>query len=206
MFNTVHYISQGNTPQEQLYHIESILDAGQLWIQFRFKDALSSVRWTTAEQVKILCDSYKATLLINDHPDLAQAIDADGVHLGLSDSSIAEARKMIPNKIIGGTANTLEDVRRRLAEGCDYIGLGPLRYTPTKKNLSPILGFEGYRHILTNLTEEEKKTPIIAIGGIAIEDLPLLEQLELSGVAVSSLLHQSQQPRQILQQLKTYFL
>ncbi|MGG5505976.1 MULTISPECIES: thiamine phosphate synthase [unclassified Myroides] len=206
MFNTVHYISQGNTPQEQLYHIESILDAGQLWIQFRFKEALSSVRWTTAEQVKKLCDSYKATLLINDHPDLAQAIDADGVHLGLTDSSIAEARRMLPHKIIGGTANTLLDVQQRITEGCDYIGLGPLRYTTTKKNLSPILGFDGYRHILTNLTEQEKKTPIVAIGGVVLADLPHLEQLGLSGVAISSLLHQSQEPQQILQQLKNYFL
>ena len=206
MFKAIHYISQGDTPQEQLYHIAAVLDAGQSWIQFRFKDTLSSIRWTTAEQVKLLCESYKATLIINDHVDLALALDADGVHLGLTDLSIAEARALLPNKIIGGTANTLQDVQQRHREGCTYIGLGPLRYTTTKKNLSPLLGFEGYRTILDQLTREEKSTPIVAIGGIELGDLAALEQLGLSGIAISSLLHQTQHPQQVLQQLNSYFL
>lgn len=206
MFNPIQYISQGDTPQEQLYHIESVLDAGQRWIQFRFKDTLTSIRWKTAEQVKNLCDTYQATLIINDHIDLALAIDADGVHLGLQDTSIATARVLLPHKIIGGTANTLSDVRQRIAEGCDYIGLGPLRYTSTKKNLSPLLGFKGYETLLNTLTIEEKKTPIVAIGGITLEDITALKQLGLAGVALSNLLHQSQYPQPIIQQLNTHFL
>lgn len=206
MFNPIQYISQGDTPQEQLYHIESVLDAGQRWIQFRFKDTLTSIRWKTAEQVKLLCDSYHATLLINDDPDLALAIDADGVHLGLQDRSIAEARALLPHKIIGGTANTLQDVKQRLGESCDYIGLGPLRYTPTKKKLSPLLGFEGYQQLLTALTPEEKQIPIVAIGGITLADVPVLQKIGLSGIVVSSLLHQAQSPQQLIQQLNTYFL
>ncbi|WP_353102609.1 thiamine phosphate synthase [Myroides odoratus] len=206
MFNPIQYISQGDTPQEQLYHIESVLDAGQRWIQFRFKDTLTSIRWKTAEQVKLLCDSYQATLLINDDPDLALALDADGVHLGLQDRSIAEARALLPHKIIGGTANTLADVKQRLDESCDYIGLGPLRYTPTKKKLSPLLGFEGYQQLLTALTPEEKQIPIVAIGGITLTDVPVLQKIGLSGIAVSSLLHQAQSPQQLIQQLNTYFL
>jgi len=206
MVNSIQYISQGNTPQEQLYHIESVLDAGQRWIQFRFKDTLSSIRWKTAEQVKTLCKSYQATLIINDDVDLAIAIEADGVHLGLQDLSIVQARRMLPHQIIGGTANTLQDVKQRIAESCDYIGLGPLRYTPTKKNLSPTLGFKGYQQLLKALTLEEKKTPIIAIGGITLEDIPKLQQLGLSGIAVSNLLHQAQNPQQLLQQIKTYYL
>ena len=206
MFNPIQYISQGDTPQEQLYHIESVLDAGQRWIQFRFKDTLTSIRWKTAEQVKLLCDSYHATLLINDDPDLALAIDADGVHLGLQDRSIAEARALLPHKIIGGTANTLADVKQRLGESCDYIGLGPLRYTPTKKKLSPLLGFEGYQQLLTALTPEEKQIPIVAIGGITLTDVPVLQKIGLSGIAVSSLLQQAQSPQQLIQQLNTYFL
>ncbi|WP_060874790.1 thiamine phosphate synthase [Myroides odoratus] len=206
MFNPIQYISQGDTPQEQLYHIESVLYAGQRWIQFRFKDTLTSIRWKTAEQVKLLCDRYQATLLINDDPDLALAIDADGVHLGLQDRSIAEARALLPHKIIGGTANTLRDVKQRLEESCDYIGLGPLRYTPTKKKLSPLLGFDGYQQLLAALTPEEKKTPLVAIGGITLADVPILQQLGLSGIAVSSLLHQAKSPQQLIKQLNTYFL
>ena len=206
MFNPIQYISQGDTPQEQLYHIASVLDGGQSWIQFRFKDTLSSIRWKTAEQVKKLCLTYQATLIINDDVDLALAIEADGVHLGLQDLSIAQARQMLPHQIIGGTANTLEDVRQRVAEACDYIGLGPLRYTPTKKKLSPFLGFDGYQQLLTALTPEERRTPLVAIGGITLEDIPLLQQLGLSGIAVSNLLHQAPDPHQIIQQLQTYYL
>ena len=206
MFNPIQYISQGDTPQEQLYHIESVLYAGQRWVQFRFKDTLTSIRWKTAEQVKLLCDRYQATLLINDDPDLALAVDADGVHLGLQDRSIAEARALLPHKIIGGTANTLRDVKQRLEESCDYIGLGPLRYTPTKKKLSPLLGFDGYQQLLAALTPEEKKIPLVAIGGITLADVPILQQLGLSGIAVSSLLHQAQSPQPLIQQLNTYFL
>lgn len=206
MFNPIQYISQGDTPQEQLYHIESVLYAGQRWIQFRFKDTLTSIRWKTAEQVKLLCDRYQATLLINDDPDLALAVDADGVHLGLQDRSIAEARALLPHKIIGGTANTLRDVKQRLEESCDYIGLGPLRYTLTKKKLSPLLGFDGYQQLLAALTPEEKKTPLVAIGGITLADVPILQQLGLSGIAVSSLLHQAKSPQQLIKQLNTYFL
>ncbi|WP_158962250.1 thiamine phosphate synthase [Myroides fluvii] len=206
MFNPIQYISQGDTPQEQLYHIESVLDGGQRWIQFRFKDTLTSIRWKTAEQVKILCDTYQATLIINDHVDLARAIDADGVHLGLQDTAIATARLALPNKIIGGTANTLLDVQQRIAASCDYIGLGPFRYTSTKKNLSPLLGFEGYKKLIEALTAEERKTPIVAIGGITLEDVAQLEQLGVSGIAISSLLHQGQHPQPIIQQLNTYFL
>ena len=206
MFNPIQYISQGDTPQEQLYHIESVLDAGQKWIQFRFKNTLSSIRWSTAEQVKYLCEKYQATLIINDHSDLARAIDADGVHLGLEDQSITEARMILPNKIIGGTANTLQDVQQHILAGCSYIGLGPLRYTSTKQNLSPLLGYEGYRVILSALTEQEKKTPIVAIGGITLQDISPLQNLGLSGIAVSSLFHQNKQPQQITQQLKAYFL
>lgn len=205
MFNPIQYISQGDTPQEQLYHIESVLDAGQQWIQFRFKDTLPSIRWKTAEQVKKLCTIYQATLIINDDADLALAIEADGVHLGLQDLSVTQARRMLPHQIIGGTSNTLQDVQQRIAESCDYIGLGPLRYTPTKKNLSPLLGFEGYQQLLTALTPEEKKTPIVAIGGITLNDVPQLQQLGLSGIALSSLLHQTQEPHNLIQQLKTYF-
>ena len=74
---------------------------------------------------------------------------ADGVHLGKNDMSPSDARKILGNGyIIGGTANTLDDIERLIKEGVDYIGLGPFRYTETKKNLSPILGIDGYKKIL----------------------------------------------------------
>lgn len=206
MLNKIQYISHGDTPLEQLYHIESVLAAGQQWIQYRFKNTTSTTLWQTAEQVKILCEQYNATLIINDHIDLAKAIDADGVHLGLTDLSIEQAKAYLPNKIIGGTANTLENIKHRDKEGCDYIGLGPYRYTKTKKNLSPILGLLGYQQLVNQMRELHINTPIIAIGGIRLEDLQQLKETGIHGIAISSLLQNSTNKQDLIKQIKHILL
>lgn len=206
MFKNIQYISQGTTQKEQLYHIESVLGAGIEWIQYRFKNADQILLYNTAEKVKQLCDGYKATLIINDHPELVQKVDANGVHLGLQDMAISDAKKLLPNKIIGGTANTIADVAQRIAENCDYIGLGPLRFTTTKQKLSPTLGIEGYKAIIRLVKSQGNTIPIVAIGGITLADLPLLKQVQVDGIAISSLLYHAEQPQQILQHIKQHFL
>ena len=124
--------------------------------------------------------------------EIAQKADADGVHLGLTDDSVAEARKALgPSKIIGGTANTLEDVLQRIAEKCDYVGLGPLRFTPTKEKLSPLLGFEGYQRIAKELESAGLSIPIYAIGGIVQNDVELLKKTGIYGIAVSGMISES---------------
>ena len=87
--------------------------------------------------------------------------------------------------IIGGTANTFADIRQHVADGADYIGCGPFRFTTTKQKLSPILGLDGYRSILVQMQEEGLTIPIVAIGGITREDIPSLKALGLSGIALS---------------------
>ena len=90
--------------------------------------------------------AYGSRLIINDRVEVAVAVDADGVHVGKEDMPVREARRMMgEGKIVGGTANTVEDIREHYRGGADYIGLGPYRYTTTKKKLSPVLGLEGYR-------------------------------------------------------------
>ncbi|MCC9041858.1 thiamine phosphate synthase [Myroides sp. M-43] len=201
MLNKIQYISHGDTPQEQLYHIETVLGAGQQWIQYRFKNTTNTTLWQTAEQVKKLCEQYQATLIINDHVDLAKALEADGVHLGHTDLSITQAKVYLPNKIIGGTANTIEDIILRHSEGCDYIGLGPYRFTTTKQKLSPILGIAGYQQLLKQMQQLAINIPVVAIGGIQLEDVENLKQAGLYGIAISSLLQNSTDKRTLLQQL-----
>lgn len=194
MFSKFQYISQGITVEEQLYNIHQALDHGCDWIQLRFKEGNSKELFTLAEAVKILCEEYLATLIINDKVDLALQINADGVHLGLNDMRIKDARSLLGNhKIIGGTANTLEDVLQRTAENCDYIGLGPLRFTVTKENLSPILGLEGYRNILSKIKEQNILIPVYAIGGIELNDIENLIEVGLHGIALSGLVTQNPQ-------------
>lgn len=192
MFNRLQYISQGNTVEEQLYTIHQALDHGCDWIQMRFKNATSEDTFTLAEAVKILCQEYLATFIINDNVALAKQIDADGVHLGLSDMGISKAREILGNtKIIGGTANTFEDIQNHVKNGCDYIGLGPFRFTKTKEKLSPILGLEGYEKILTQINEQQIEIPIYAIGGILTDDVESIIKTGIHGIAVSGLITES---------------
>ncbi|MFD2908929.1 thiamine phosphate synthase [Flavobacterium ardleyense] len=189
MISKLHYISQGNTVEEQLYNIQKILDNGCNWIQLRFKNGNTKALHNVAEKTKQLCEQFEATFIINDKVDLAYQLNADGVHLGLSDMQIKDARAILgTQKIIGGTANTFEHVKQRATENCDYIGLGPFRFTKTKENLSPILGLEGYKNILNQMEQHQIKIPIIAIGGIDLAAIELLLDTDIYGIAVSGLL------------------
>ncbi|PKF72984.1 thiamine phosphate synthase [Chryseobacterium sp. PMSZPI] len=184
------YISQGNTEQEQEINIRKALDNGIKWIQVRWKNAPENELINLCETSKRLCSEYQSICIINDHVQLAKSIDADGVHLGLNDGSIEEARLILgDNKLIGGTANTISDVFQRINEPCDYIGLGPLRFTSTKEKLSPILGFEGYREIIDQLREKSILVPkIFAIGGVTLEDIQSLQQIGIYGISISGLI------------------
>ncbi|RTY88068.1 thiamine phosphate synthase [Flavobacterium sp. RSP15] len=202
MYNKLHYISQGNTVEEQLHNIHKALDNGCHWIQLRFKNQNALEVFTLAEAVKMLCKEYLATFIINDNVHLVKQLDADGVHLGLSDMKVEEARLILgTTKIIGGTANTFIDVRQRTAENCDYIGLGPFQFTTTKQNLSPILGLEGYRLIIQQMKIKNIQIPIYAIGGITLENVEDLMETGIQGIAASGLITQSKNPSQLIKQL-----
>lgn len=181
------YISQGFTIEDQELNIRKALDNGIKWIQVRWKNAPENEFIKLCEISKKLCSDNQTVCIINDHVQIAKEIDADGVHLGLKDTSIEIARHILgTNKIIGGTANTISDVLQRMNEPCDYIGLGPLRFTSTKEQLSPILGFEGYEEIIQNLKERSLEIPkIFAIGGVVLNDIELLQSIGIYGAAVS---------------------
>jgi thiamine-phosphate pyrophosphorylase len=167
------YISQGSSLEVQEKNIRKALDYGAKWIQVRWKNASEKDFIRLCEISKKLCADYQAVCIINDHVQIAKDVDADGVHLGLKDMSVEKARYILgENKIIGGTANTFSDILQRMVERCDYIGLGPLRFTSTKEQLSPILGFEGYGEIINSLKEKSIEIPkIFAIGGVVLEDI-----------------------------------
>ncbi len=185
------YISQGKTPQEHLQNIEKVCKAGGRWIQLRLKEHTMATYLETAIQCREICDQYDATMIVNDHIGVAKAAMADGIHLGLDDTSPTEARKMMGDHvIIGGTANTREDCLYQIANGVDYIGLGPLRYTTTKKKLSPVLGIAGYKNILEEIRSEHPDIPIVAIGGILLDDTKALFNTGVTGIAVSGMLTQ----------------
>lgn len=202
MFSKLQYISQGRTATEQLRNITAALDAGCNWIQLRWKGQQEQNVLELAGIVKEKCTAYQATFIINDAPQIAATVDADGVHLGLTDMPVQEARAILgTDKILGGTANTFTDAVQRAKEGCDYIGLGPFRFTTTKEKLSPVLGTTGYQSIMDALTGAGITIPVYAIGGIVAEDLATLMLTGIHGIALSGLITNAAAKQTLVQQL-----
>ncbi|QNK61879.1 thiamine phosphate synthase [Pedobacter sp. PAMC26386] len=191
LIDQLHYISQTPENGTHLTAIEKVLQAGGQWIQLRVKEQEEDVVLELAIEANRLCEKYGAKLIVNDYPELALKSGAYGVHLGLDDMPIPQARAILgENKCIGGTANTFADICRRVEEGADYIGLGPFRLTTTKKNLSPVLGLEGYQKLMEQVRDAQITIPIIAIGGIKLPDIAGIRQTGIHGIAVSGLLTQ----------------
>ena len=182
----IQFITHANDRYNYLDGVRIALEGGCRWIQLRMKDASEEEVLKTAESTRKLCRQYDAVFLLDDYVELVERSGADGVHLGKDDMPIDEARRLLgKDKIIGGTANTFEDVKRIYSAGADYIGCGPFRFTTTKKKLSPILGLDGYSRIIEQMNANGINIPVIAIGGILLQDIPDIMQTGVSGVAVS---------------------
>ena len=180
------------------------LNGGCKWIQLRMKGADADDIRRAVDKLKPLCQEKGAILILDDHVELTSQLDIDGVHLGKNDMPPAEARALIGEKyIIGGTANTFEDIKNLVAQGVDYIGLGPFRYTETKQNLSAILGIEGYKNILSQCRAAGITTPIVAIGGIEPDDIPTIMQAGVSGIALSGAILRSDNPAETTHKIIT---
>ncbi|MDR2057521.1 MAG: thiamine phosphate synthase [Dysgonamonadaceae bacterium] len=183
---------------ERYTYLQSIaiaLEGGCRRIQLRMKEASPVEVEKTGVFAKALCEKYGAELYIDDHVEVCRNIRAKGVHLGKMDMSPRNARRILGNGfVIGGTANTFEDIQRLNEEGVDYIGLGPFHVTTTKKNLSPIIGLEGYRRIMTQCREHKIHLPIFAIGGITSDDIPPIMNTGISGIALSSTILKAKNP------------
>lgn len=185
----LHFISQETAALSHIDSIRLALDAGCRWIQLRVKNRQEEEVLPLAWEATRLCDAYGAKLIINDFPRVARAVEAHGLHLGLTDMSVPEARKLVGDSmIIGGTANTWEHMALRIEESADYIGLGPFRFTSTKQNLSPVLGEAGYHTLMRQMADAGQSVPVIAIGGILPSDIHTLRATGIHGVAMSAAL------------------
>ena len=172
------------------------LEGGCRWIQLRMKDTCEELMTETALKVMEMCKEYGATFIIDDNVMLAKRIGADGVHLGKSDMPIKEARQIVGEEfIVGGTINSFEDILFNKQTALpNYFGCGPFRFTSTKKNLAPILGYDGYKNIINRMIENNIETPLVAIGGIEKNDIPKLLDIGVSGIALSSSVLKAKNP------------
>ena len=183
------------------------LEGGCRWIQLRMKDADEAEIERVARLILPECRRRGAVFVIDDHVELALRVGADGVHLGKNDMPVSEARRLAgADFVIGGTANTFEDVQKLAAQGADYIGCGPFRFTTTKKKLAPMLGIEGYKRILSQMKGCGITLPLVAIGGITCGDIPQLMAAGVSGIALSGSVLRAENPveemKKVVEKLK----
>lgn len=178
------------------------LEGGCKWIQLRMKDASDDEVRKAAAEIQPMCKEHEAVFLLDDRVELVKELHADGVHLGKNDMPIDEARRILGEEyIIGGTANTFEDIQRIAAQGADYIGCGPFRFTTTKKNLAPVLGVEGYRDIIAKMRNAGINIPMVAIGGITPDDIDEILATGVQGIAVSGTVLNADDPVAMMKSL-----
>lgn len=184
------------SPSENLFAIvDDALRGGLTLVQYRDKEIDDNIRLANAAQLCQLCHNYGALFIVNDRVDLAVAVDADGVHLGQQDIPIALAREILgSDKIIGRSTTNPDEMQAAIAEGADYIGVGPVYATPTKPDKAPA-GLEYVQYVAENCP-----LPWYAIGGI---DLSNFEQVISAGgsrVAVVRAIMAAEQPSMTVRQ------
>lgn len=176
---------------------EQALRGGCRWIQLRMKDSCREDVVNNGHKLRVLCNNYGAKLIVDDYVDIVKEVGADGVHLGKNDMSPDQARKILGvDYIIGGTANSFEDIEILIAKGVNYIGLGPFRFTTTKKNLSSVVGLEGYCSIAKKCCEAGYNTPFVAIGGVVYEDIESIIGVGVAGIALSGAILNAENPQE----------
>ena len=187
--NDLYFITLDN---ENLFEkIKNILEGGVKIIQLRFKQGNDSENLKFAIKVRELCNNFGALFIINDRVDIALACKADGVHLGQHDMDIKFARNILGfSKIIGISANNDFDIKRAIKDGCDYLGIGPVFATSTKKGKVPI-GIEALKLLTKDIT-----VPWFAIGGIKQNNISLLKEHNIRKVAIITDLINSENPKE----------
>lgn len=178
------------SPSENLFSVvEAALQGGLTLLQYRNKTDDDLIRLEEAQKLRVLCDRYDALFIVNDRVDIALAVDADGVHLGQQDIPIALARQLLgPQRLIGRSTTNPEEMKRAIAEGADYIGVGPVYATPTKVD-KVAAGLEYVRY-----AAENSPLPWFAIGGIDLNNLNEVLDAGAIKISVVRAIMQAEQP------------
>lgn len=201
MIARLQIITQDNLLRSHAEQAKLACKGGANWIQFRTKVTDFNERLKLAREVRSVCSEFGATLIINDWIEIAEEVEAEGIHLGMGDSSLHEARERFGHgMIIGASVNSLADLEMAAAHA-DYAGVGPLRFSTTKQQLRPILGMAGMRAIAERARQLPRPLPCLAIGGVDISDIEPLLSLGLHGIAVSAAVVSSADPAEAVRRM-----
>lgn len=191
-----HYLSQDLTQRKHVEQVEIACQSGTNWIQYRCLSKNDEALIQEIHEIASICDDWGATLILTNHYHLLDQVDAQGVHIEDMNADFNAIRHAISDeKTLGASANTIEDIQRIYASGVvDYIGCGPFAITKTKVNDYPILGLSGYQEMVQKMQELEIDIPLIAVGGIKLEDTEDLISTGIYGIAVSAAVNLAENP------------
>lgn len=191
----IHLVTDGADVATTVEQARQAVTGGCRWVQVRMKNADAAERDAALLSLRDFCHSHGVTLIVDDDVQAVCRTAIDGVHLGRNDMDPAEARIILgPIPLIGATVNCAADAERLVGKPIDYIGLGPWRFTTTKRRLADPLGAQGTRDLVRHIRDLGIRVPILAIGGITGEDIPAVLASGADGVAVSSAICRAADP------------
>ncbi len=195
-----HYLTQDLPHRSHLEQAQIACQAGANWIQYRCFSKNDEQLIEELHQMAVICDDWGATLIITDHYHLLDRVDVQGLHLETMQADFNSIREIVTDeRTLGASANSMEDIQRIAASAAvDYIGCGPFNTTTTKPNDYPLLGSEAYRDIIKEMEKLQINIPLLAVGGIKIEDADALLSTGIWGLAISSAVNLADNPAEVL--------
>jgi len=179
------------------YCTQLLVDYEIAFVQLRMKDAPYAEVESVARTMRTITQGTKTSFIINDNPALAARVCADGVHIGQTDMPYSETRKIVGlQSIVGVSTHSVEQARTACAHKPDYIGMGPVYKTPTKKNPDPVVGLDGLENML-----EVATVPAVAIGGISLETLPLVLEAGAKNFCMVRPIAAAMDPEKVLKEI-----
>nr|MDF9460339.1 thiamine phosphate synthase [Bacillus pumilus] len=190
-----------NTSRRPLDVVKEAIQGGITMFQFREKGdgALQGEeKKQLARQLQVLCQEANVPFIVNDDVQLAMDLDADGVHVGQEDTNAEDVRQKIGNKILGVSTHNLDEVKQAMKDGADYVGMGPVYPTETKKDTRSVQGVS----LITEVRRHGLHIPIVGIGGITYDNAAPVIQAGADGISIISAISQSTDPKKATEELK----
>ncbi|MFC5285399.1 thiamine phosphate synthase [Pedobacter alpinus] len=191
----IHYLTQDLPNSSHTEQVQIACEAGANWIQYRCLSKTDEEMLAELHPIASICDDWGATLIITNHVYLVNQADIQGVHIEDMDADISLVRNELgENKTIGASATNIDQIKKHIANGVDYIGCGPFAHTDTKPNNCTHWGVKGYQDAVLALQEANLAIPLIAAGGVDITDVSALLETGIHGIAVSAAINKSEEP------------
>jgi thiamine-phosphate pyrophosphorylase len=199
----LHYLTQDLPHRSHAEQTQIACEAGANWIQYRCFSKTDEEMIPEIHQVAAICDDWGATLILTDHYHLLDKVDAQGVHIEDMEADFFTIRDIITDeKTLGASATSFAAIKRIAESGVvDYAGCGPFGLTETKPNNYPLLGFDGYRQIIKQMSEAEIDLPLLAVGGVTIADIDSLLQAGIYGIAISAAVNLAEDPGEAFREI-----